>query len=204
MVAFVGIYYLNPPESQSKATDVVTNFSDGAWLKTKIVSYDDTGTVIDGQGYQTSNVKSGTYDGKACWILTENYTFTYTNGTIRDDFVAYYIDKSTNLNLHYSIMRMVDGVVQFDESYYPGSEGFDDDLLFYGNMTVSAVSEVVQVPAGTFDTTVHTKVFDETDDAGLCYSIWMSKDVPIWGVVKSRYYIGNLTVCDYMLESYGR
>jgi len=87
VVTSAGIYYLSQPKSQPEASiDVVTNFNDDAWLKTKIVSYDDTGTTIEGEGYVNSLVKSRTYDGKACWIFSDNFTFTYTNGTVRDDF----------------------------------------------------------------------------------------------------------------------
>jgi hypothetical protein len=201
VVSFAGIYYLTPPDSQLKATDVVTNFSDGAWSKTKIISYDDTGTTIDGEGYEDSLITSGTYDGKACWILTNNFTFTYTDGTQRVDYVTYYIEKSTYNNLHLSQKQVINGEVRFDEEINPGSEGFDDDLLVYGNMTISAVSETVQVPAGTFNATVRTRIDDP--ETGIYYSVWMSEDVPAWGIVKSRFYIGNLTVCEYLLESYG-
>ncbi|MGD6805719.1 MAG: hypothetical protein ACQCN4_02030 [Candidatus Bathyarchaeia archaeon] len=203
MGAFAAVYFLNQPNSQLHSEPaVVTNFSDGSWLNTKIVSYDDTGTTIDGEGYQNSTVTSGTYDGKACWVLAENYTFAYTNGTMREDFVTYYIEQSTYSNLHLSHKRLVDGVLQFNEEYGPESEGFDDDLSVYGNMTVSVVSEKVQVPAGSFNTTVRTAL--EDPESGLYYSVWMSEDVPAWGIVKSRFYVGNLTLTEYMLESYGR
>jgi hypothetical protein len=195
MVSFAGIYYLAPPGSQPKATDVVTNFSDGAWSKTKIVSYDDTGTTIDGEGYEDSLITSGTYDGKPCWVLTNNFSFTYTDGTQRVDYVTYYIDKSTYNNLHLSQKRVIDGEVKFDEEINPGSEGFDDDLLVYGNMTIFAAPETVQVPAGTFNATVRTRLDDP--ETGLYYSVWMSEAVPAWGIVKSRFYSGNLTICEF-------
>ncbi len=202
VVVFAGLYFLKQPNPQPEGTPaVVTNFSDGAWLNTKIVSYDDTGTTIDGEGYQNSTVTSGTYAGKACWVLAENYTFAYTNGTAREDFVTYYIEQSTYNNLHLSHKQLVDGLLQFNEEYGPESEGFDDDLSVYGNMTVSAVSEKVQVPAGTFSTTVRTELVDP--EAGVYYSVWMSEDIPAWGIVKSRYYVGNLTITEYTLESYG-
>lgn len=198
VAAFVGIYYLVPPNSeQATSYEVVTHFSDGAWVNYAIVGYDDAGAVR-GRGVENSTVASGTYAEKSCWIYSGNVTFTYNNGTVVNDTMTTYYDKSNGTTLQMSMLRYVNGELAINETSGPQDAGYSDDLTFFSSLNVTATNHNVSVPVGTFECTVR-----EGPESGMTYTTWLSKDVPAWGEVKSQYSSGDHVLCVYTLESYG-
>jgi hypothetical protein len=198
IAAFVGIYYLSPPKNeQASSSEVVTHFSDGAWLNYAIVSYDDVGAVR-GSGVENNTVTSGVYAGKSCWIYSGNCTFTYSNGTVVNDTMTTYYDKSNNTALQVSMLRYVNGEVAINDTSGPQDEGYSDDLTFFSGLNVTATNQSLLVPAGTFGCTVRVGL-----DSGMTYTTWKSEDVPAWGEVKSQYSSEGHVLCVYTLESYG-
>jgi hypothetical protein len=198
VAAFVGIYYLVPPNSeQASSSEVVPHFSDGAWVTYAIVGYDDAGAVR-GRGFENSTVTAGTYAEKSCWIYSGNITFTYNNGTVVNDTMTTYYDKSNCTTLQMSMLRYVNGEVAINDTSGPQDAGYSDDLTFFSSLNVTATNQSVSVPAGTFECTVR-----EGLDSGMTYTTWLSKDVPAWGEVKSQYSSDGHILCVYTLESYG-
>ena len=199
VAAFVGIYYLVPPNSEHpQDISVVTNFSDGAYANYVIVSYDDAGAV-KGRGILNNTITDGTYDGKSCWVSLENYTFAYINGTVVNDLVTCYLDKSTYSNVQTSQQSYVNGELAYNETWGPDAADSFDDVSLFSNMTVIATDQSVSVPAGTFSTTER----EGKVEADVTLTIWMNNAVPVWGEVKSNYTRDGQIICTYTLESYG-
>ncbi len=154
VATFVGVCYLMPSGNERKPShSVVTNFSDGAWANYAIESYYETGAA-KGHGILNSTIAAGVHDEKVCWVYLENYTFTYNNGTVVNDLVTNYLDKSTYSNMQVSQQRFINGELAFNDTYGPDAVDFVDDLSLYSNMTVSATGQSVSVHAGTFNTLV--------------------------------------------------
>ena len=154
VAAFVGIYYLTPSNNQqTTSSDVAPNFSDGAWVNYAIVSCDSAGNP-KGRGVENSTVTGGTYAEKPCWNYSGNIVFTYNNGTVFNDLMTYYLDKSTYATLQMSMVRYNNGELEFNETYGPNDAGFVDDLAYFSNLNVTATNQNVSVPAGTFHCTV--------------------------------------------------
>jgi hypothetical protein len=200
VAAFVGAYYLLPSNSgQTPTSEVVHNFSDGAWANYAITSYDDAG-VAKGHGVENSTVTAGTCGEKTCWIYSGNFVFIYNNGTVVNQTMTYYYDKSNYATLQMSSLSYVNGELADNTTLGPNDAGFEDDDTFYGDLNVTATNQSVSVPAGTFQCTVRE---GPDPDTGMTYTLWASKDVPAWGEVKSQYSNDGLVLCIYTLESYG-
>jgi hypothetical protein len=200
VAAFVGIYYLAPPNNQqTPSTDIAPNFSDGAWLNYAIVSYD-SADKPKGHGIENNTITSGVYAEKPCWIYTGNIVFTYNNGTVFNDSMAYYLDKSTYATLQMSMVRYNSGELEFNETLGPNDEGFVDDLAYFRSLNVTATNQSLSVPAGNFQCTVREGPDSEPT---VYFTMWLSKDVPAWGEVKSQYSSDGHIFCTYSLESYG-
>ena len=200
VAAFVGIYYLVPSNNQqTPSSDVAPHFSDGAWLNFAIVSSDSAGNP-KGHGIENVTITSGTCAEKSCWIYTGNVTFTYNNGTVFNDLMTSYYDKSTFATLQMSQVRYANGELQFNETMGPNDEGFIDDLAYFRSLNVTATNQSASVPAGTFECTIRE---GPDPEPSVYFAIWLSKDVPVWGEVKFQYSSDNHVFCTYTLESYG-
>lgn len=202
VAAFVGVYYLAPPKSeQTPSSEVIHNFSDGAWVNYAIVSYNLSDGKPKGHGVENSTIAAGTYNETPCWIYAANIVFTYNNGTVFHDLMTSYYDKSTYATLQLSMIRYADGELQFNETLGPNDEGFIDDLAYMNNLNVTATHQNMSVPAGSFECTVRGGPDPTEPDVAL--AIWLSEDVPAWGEVKSQYSSDGYVFCTYTLESYG-
>jgi hypothetical protein len=200
VAAFVGIYYLLPSNNQQiPSSNIAPNFSDGAWLNFAIVSYDSAGNP-KGHGIENGTITSGIYSEKPCWIYTGNITFTYNNGTIFKDLMTSYYDKSTFATLQMSQVRYANGELEFNQTLGPNDEGFVNDLEYFRSLNVTAIHEIISVPAGTFKCTVRE---GPDPEPSVYFTIWLSKDVPAWGEVKFQYSSDEYTFCTYTLESFG-
>jgi hypothetical protein len=200
VAAFVGIYYLVPPKSeQTPTSEVVHNFSDGAYMNYEVVNYYRNGTA-GGHGFENETVTAGTYAGTPCWIYGENLVFTYNNGSVFTNSMTTYYDKSTYATLQRSTFSRYANGQEINETLGPNDEGFVDDLPYFRSLNVTATNQHVSVPAGTFECTVH-----EGPDlgSGATFTSWVNKDVPTWGEVKIQYSTGDYIICTYTLESYG-
>lgn len=201
VAAFAGVYYLLPSNNkQTPSSEVIHNFSDGAWVNYAIASYYNNGTV-KGQGVENSTITAGTYNETPCWIYAANITFTYNNGTVFHDLATSYYDKSTYATLQLSMARYANGELQYNETVSPNDEGFIDEFAYVNNLNITATRQSMSVPAGTFECTVREGPDPTEPDVSL--AMWLSKDVPAWGEVKSAYSIDGQVFCTYTLESYG-
>ena len=71
-------------------------------------------------------------------------------------------------------------------------------------MTVNAKDKSVTVPAGTFSTTELHGTYDYlVTSEKYDLTMWISADVPAWGLVKSQFYFDGVLTWEYMLQSYG-
>lgn len=200
-VVSVTAYYSLP--SQTPKPDVVTNFHEGAWANYSFSNYNSDGTAAH-SGNMLASTTRGTYDGKDCWIYVENVSITNPDGSTAEDVFTYYLDTATYTTLHQTETTTADGAVAYDAAFNPGDADFMDRIALLRNMTITATGKSVTVPAGTFSTTQREGSITYANRATTFdVTTWASTDVPLWGTVKTQFYL-NGSLCDeYLLTNYG-
>jgi hypothetical protein len=201
VVVSVAAFYCLP--SQTPKPDAVTNFHEGAWANYSLSIFNSNGTVAS-TGNMMASTNKGTYDGKECWVYSENVSYTSTDGVAISDVITYYLDTSTYATLHQTETVTNNGEVAYDVSFNPGDAGFMDTIAIVQNMTVTVTGKSVTVPAGTFSTTQREGPITYASE-GTTYDVtsWASTDVPTWGIVKYQFYLGGVLFSEYLLTSYG-
>lgn len=186
----------SPTPNPSASTNPTANFKAGAYASYNMLDYSSGSAVSSNFKIQ---IGEDTISGTACWILTT----TAGNDT---DYVIIVenIAKANASQLVGNVtMKMYSaGTLLFDQSFDASNSTTGAGTTEVNPQTIVG-QETVTVPAGTFDCS--KAIVTSTNTAGQTETstIWISQNVPAFGMVKAESTVAGAQSSTLELASYG-
>ncbi len=183
--------------TSSPTINPVVNFKAGAYAIYNTTTYTVGATTVTGLNF---TIGEDTYNGAACWTLTT----TAGNDTSNVVIVERISKSNTSELLGNVTMKMYqDGAVVYEQEFDPATTTATGTGTEEINPNSIIGQETITVAAGTFDcmkasVTSTTTTIDDT-----VTTVWLSQNVPAFGMVKAEATISGTLSSTLELISYG-
>ena len=181
--------------SPTSPVQAYVNFQDGAYANYSMKYYQDGELTMETP--MDWDVSDGTYEGQSVWILRMTSTVEEA-GISAETIVSMYMDKTTTEAIHMRMQMFSDGQKIMDEEYDPDSPYFDPGSYQEIDPNTIVGQETITVAAGTFNCDKA-----QTTVEGTQATIWVSTQVPVFGIVKMESHSAGNMVSAIELLGYG-